>query len=265
MDTLLLSKFVASLILPPGGIIMLLGLGLVLRPWRPRLGMTLVVAALVSLYLLSTGPVARLLVEPLERVSAVTAESLAAFNAEAIVVLGGGRRPHAPEYGGETVAPATLERIRYGARLHRQTGLPLAVTGGVVFREGAPEGRLMERALEEDFGVDVRWVEEESRNTEQNAALTRRLLERDGMTRVVLVSHAAHLSRAAPMFRAEGFAVLEAPTAFIANPSDLTTWRDWVPSPGALGASGSAMHEHLGRLWFRLRQRSGHAPTEPGG
>ena len=244
---------------------MLLGLGLAIRPWRPRLGMAFASMALIALYLLSTGSVAKLLVAPLERVGSVTREVLADFDAEAIVVLGGGRRSNAPEYGGETVSPATLERIRYGARLHRETGLPLAVTGGVVHGEGAPEAQLMRQTLEEDFSVDVRWVEAMSRNTEQNAALTRRLLERDGMTRVVLVTHAAHLSRAAPMFRAEGLAVLEAPTAFMAGPSEASSWRDWVPSLGALGASGFALHEHLGRLWFRLRQWSGHAPVAPGG
>ena len=67
------------------------------------------------------GPVARVLVAPLERTPPVTREALQGFDPEAIVVLGGGRRAHAPEYEGETVSPATLERMRYGARLHRET------------------------------------------------------------------------------------------------------------------------------------------------
>ena len=265
MDTLLLAKFVASLILPPGGLIVLLALGLALRPWRPRLGMSCMVAALLALYLLSASPVAKMLVLPLEETSPLTPQALDGFDAEAIVVLGGGRRQYAPEYGGETVSPATLERIRFGARIHRETGLPLAVTGGVVHGERQPEAELMARALRQDLGVEPRWVETESRNTEQNASLIRRLLERDGVTRIVLVTHAVHLDRAAAMFRASGFTVLEAPTAFIADPRQGTTWRDWIPSGAALGASSLALHEHLGKLWFRLRQRLGYASTGAGG
>lgn len=253
MDLLLLTKLLASLILPPGGIVVLLVAGLALRPLRPRLGMALVVAGTAALYLLSTGPVARALVEGLERHPPLTAPALADWQAEALVVLGGGRREHAPELGGETVSPATLERLRYAARLHRASGLPIAVTGGVVFGDGAAEAELMAAALREDFGVPVRWVEGQSRNTEQNALFTRRLLERHGVIRIVLVSHAVHLTRAARMFRDQGFEVLEAPTAFLAGPPERLRWRDWIPSRGALNASGIALHERLGRLWYLLR------------
>ena len=38
-------------------------------------------------------------------------EAVATSGAEAVVVLGGGRRGYAPEYGGETVSSTTLERI----------------------------------------------------------------------------------------------------------------------------------------------------------
>jgi uncharacterized SAM-binding protein YcdF (DUF218 family) len=43
-------------------------------------------------------------------------------NAQAIVILGGGVRREAPEYGGATLGGITLERVRYGARLARTTG-----------------------------------------------------------------------------------------------------------------------------------------------
>jgi hypothetical protein len=49
----------------------------------------------------------------------------------AIVVLGGGRRLLAPEYGVATLTPRSIERLRYGVWLARETGLPLAFSGGV--------------------------------------------------------------------------------------------------------------------------------------
>ena len=55
-----------------------------------------------------------------------------ARSAQAIVILGGGVRRNAPEYGGDTVGRLTLDRVRYGAFVARATGLPVLVTGGVV-------------------------------------------------------------------------------------------------------------------------------------
>ncbi len=46
------------------------------------------------------------------------------------MVLGGGRYRDAPEYGNDTVGEYTLVRLRYAAKLHRETGFPLLVTGG---------------------------------------------------------------------------------------------------------------------------------------
>ncbi len=254
MDALLLTKAIAALVLPPGGPLLLLAAGVALRPWRPRLGLVLVVASAAVLYALSASPLSGALVSSLEDLPPVRIDDPRLATMEAIVVLGGGRRSHAPEYGGETVSALTLERVRFGARLHRASGLPVAVTGGVVSGSGAPEAELMARALREDFSVPVRWVERESRNTEQNAAFTRRLLERDAVIRIVLVSHAIHLPRATRMFRDEGFHVLPAPTAWFGGPGTSSTLRDWIPSSDALNDSRMALHEHLGRLWYRLRR-----------
>ena len=54
-----------------------------------------------------------------------------AADAEAIVILGGGTRRNAPEYGGDTLGRLTLERVRYGAQVAKLTALPVLVTGGV--------------------------------------------------------------------------------------------------------------------------------------
>jgi len=253
VDTLFYTKFIAGLLLPPGGLVVTLALGLCLWRWWPRLGMTLVLVGALSLFLLSTSPVVTLLMAGLEDQPLLTREAVAASGAQAVVVLGGGRRDYAPEFGGQTVASATLERIRYGARVHRDTGLPLAVTGGTVSGKGTPEAVLMADALQEDFGVPVRWVEDRSRNTRENAAFTRRMLEPDGVTNIVLVSHAVHLSRASPMFRAEGFDVVPAPTAFIIGGEGEIDLLDWNPGMTNLASSYYALHERLGRLWYRLR------------
>ena len=51
----------------------------------------------------------------------------------------------------------------------RQTGLPILATGGSVMGNTVPEAVLMKEALELEYGVKVRWVEDRSRNTLENA------------------------------------------------------------------------------------------------
>src|SRR4029450_1543911 len=111
-----------------------------------------------------------------------------AKSAQAIVILGGGTRPDAPEYGGDTLGHLTLERVRYGARVAQFTGLPILVTGGAA-TGGEPEASLMRQSLEREYGVGVQWTENQSRNTHENAVLSAAILRSQGIHRVVLVAH----------------------------------------------------------------------------
>ena len=183
------------------------------------------------------------LLRTLETEPPITAAGLA--RAQAIVVLGGGSYPSAPEYGGDTVSGATLERLRYAARLQRASGLPVLVTGGAPFG-GRPEGVAMAQSLTEDFGVPVRWVESASRDTAENAAMSAALLKAAGVSRIALVSHSWHLPRAIELFERQGLAVIAAPTVFKSNPSPDV--QSLLPSVGALDDSYVALHEWLGRL-----------------
>lgn len=253
MDSIVLIKVLTELIMPPGCIVIGLLLGLSLWRRRPRAAGALVAAATGALYLASTPLVSARLADTLEIYPVVDAARIAAFGAQAIVVLGGGRRLYAPEFDGPTVSTHALARLRYAARLQRQSGLPLAVTGGAVSWPAAAEGTLMARVLREDFQVPVRWVEAASRNTVQNARLTRKMLAAENIQRVVLISHAAHLRRATEMFVDQGFQVLPAPTVIRGSAhSHGVTPGDLLPTATALFRTRLALHEHLGRLWYRL-------------
>jgi uncharacterized SAM-binding protein YcdF (DUF218 family) len=254
VDLLAITKTIAALLLPPGGIIVLLLLGMLLYRRHARLSAMLIIVASCALYLLSVSAISGLLMAPLERIAILGVNDSRALDRQAIVVLGGGRRSQALEYGGETVSARTLERIRYGARLHRRLGLPLLVTGGVVFGDGLPEAELMAEALREDFAVPVKWIEGRSRTTQENAKFTRMLLSKSNIDRVLLVSHAAHLPRAIPMFVDQGFDVVAAPTAFSTRVDGDMRVFDWIPSSAALAQSWFAMHEYLGRIWYWLRR-----------
>ena len=112
----------------------------------------------------------------------------------------------------------------------------------------------MAEVLHGDMNVQVRWVEARSRNTEENARLLRPLLEAHGVARIALVTHASHMTRASEMFRDQGFQVVAAPMGFSVGPPLPSEWWDWLPSASSFKRSYVAIHELVGRLWYRLRR-----------
>ena len=182
-----------GLLLPPAGNLLLLGLAWFLRA-RRRVALTLAVIAGATLFLAASPWMATLLARGLETAPAFPLDGPALPPVDAIVVPGTGRYTSAPEYGGlDTVSPRTLERLRYAARLPRRTGWPIATVGGAPLDDETPEGALMAQVLEQDFGVPVRWIEQASRNTAENARNARRLMDVDT---ILLVTQAMDMPRA---------------------------------------------------------------------
>jgi uncharacterized SAM-binding protein YcdF (DUF218 family) len=245
----LLKKLIAALLLPPTGPLLLALGGLWLARRRCRLGLTLTFLGISTLLALSLPVVSTWLTTAL--CDAQAYDPAAGGEAQAIVVLGGGIRTRAAEYGGrDSPSRLTLERVRYAAYLARRTGLPVAVSGGTVF-EGEPEGEVMRRVMEEEFQVPVRWVESASRNTRENAVRAAQLLQPEGIVRILLVAHGIDIRRARREFAAAGFSVTPAPT-MIPKPGIENFW-DFVPNMGALHGSYLAVYELLGNLEGTLR------------
>lgn len=249
MTAWLATNLIAAALLPPLSLILVLFAGLILHRRRPRLAMSLILSSAVALYALSTPWVGGLLLKSLERSAPVTPEALK--SADAIVVLGGGRRVAAAEYGGDTANGITLERLRYAAHLARTSGLPVLVTGGKPGGGTLTEGEIMRRILADEYGIAPRWVENTALNTWDNARHAAHLLKPAGVTRIALVTHAWHLRRAQPLFEAQGLAVVPAGIQF--SRTALDDPMGVVPSPAGLRDSTFALHEWLGILWYKLR------------
>lgn len=236
-----------ALLLPPLNLLLLALAGWLARRRCRRAGEAMMLAALGLLWLLSTPAVAALALRSLEfhqplPPGPVTGE------AQAIVLLGGDGAPFAAEYGGETVGPLSLERARYAADVYRRSGLPILVSGGALAPAAKPVGESMRDVLAKEFRVPVRWMEAASRTTAENAALSAAMLRPAGVSKVLLVTHAWHMPRAAAAFERAGFAVTAAPTRATAAPE----WRleNFLPAASALQRSYYAMHEWLGLAWY---------------
>lgn len=246
-----LKKSVAVLVLPPLMPLLPVIAGLLLLGRWPRLGRALAWAGVALNLLLMMPASVSWLVAKVEYPHALDAE--AARNAQAIVVLGAGRRRHAPEFGGETVNRLALERLRYAARLARETGLPVLAAGGAPTGD-EPEAALMQRSLKEDFGVEVRWLETASRDTRENARFSAVQLQAAGVRSILLVTHAMHMDRAREAFAATGLQVIPAPTAWLGSGDGSPTDEQGLqfPSQNTAYAAWFAMHELLGQQAYRL-------------
>lgn len=240
----LLTKAVSALLLPPLDLILICAAGLALRRNWPRAGLALSASALIALAVIGTPAGARLFLGPLENRSAPLASARDAA-AQAIVVLGGGRIRNAPEYGNRDIpALIPLARLRYAARLQRETGLPILVSGGAPDDATEPEAAIMARSLREDFAVPVKWIEGRSDDTVQNAAFSAALLQQQGVRRILLVTDGIHMPRATALFRKTGLEVIPAPTAL--HSRGRLTPIDFIPSGEGLSRTHYAIHEWLG-------------------
>lgn len=249
IDFFLLKKILIALILPPTGLLLLTLVGLAVIRRRPRLGRAFAYAGVVMLLVLSVPMVARALLDTLDETPPL--DYAQARTAQAIVILGGGVRRNALEYGGDTVGRLTLERVRYGAWVAKRTGLPVLVTGGAPYG-GRTEAELMRAALQDEFGVPVRWVEPASRNTHENAVYSAAILKPAGVTRVVLVGHSFDMARAQAEFAASGLDTVLAPTLLLTRDDDTPVALLLMPSLSALQGSYYALYELLAGLAQRL-------------
>lgn len=245
------TNLISAFLLPPLNLLLVALLGLWLWSKRPLIARTLLTASVVLLWLLSTPYFAGVLMQGLEGEPYVTDTKRPL--ADAIVVLGGGTYFNAPEYGGDTVGTATLERLRFAAKLQRETGKPILVTGGAPMGNSTSEAAQMKQVLEHEFNVPVLWSEAASDNTLENARLSQQLLKPAGISRIYLVTHAWHMPRAVLAFQAAGFQVVPAPTAYTTHyRTDLLSF---IPNAYALHDSRIFMHELIGILWYQLKSR----------
>ena len=237
----------SSLLLPPTSLIALTLLGIVMLKRRRVAGVTLIVCSQVLLLALSTPVVANALVRSLEP-PPVSVEQVR--RAQAIVVLGGGRNLGSPEWGGESVNDYTLRRTRYGARLARETGLPVYVSGGKPTGGHLAEGTLMRELMAREFNEPVKWVDAASETTREQALIVAKDLKAQQISRIALVTDAVHMPRAQRAFELAGMAVVSAPTGYTAQ-RPLAPYQ-LIPGPAALLHSHVALREWASQLYYHL-------------
>ncbi len=211
-------------------IFLLIGVtGLVVIDTRPRLAKGLLWTMIISIWVFSLPIVGDNLVRTLEK--DVLFDGSKSNRTQAIVVLGG---------------EGSLQRCRYAAKLHRETLLPILVSGGSALKSGKTDAERMTRMLERDFNVPVAWQENRAINTIENAALSSKILKAAGVDEVLLVTDGWHMSRAKKLFERQGIRVVPAASGITWDVE--LTFLDFMPSAEGLGSSRLFFHEAFGLI-----------------
>ncbi len=254
---------IGALLLPPVPFLLLMLAGTRLTFVRRGWGWLAVLGGAALLWLSCTTGFARLLSDQVLRPpGALSAERLEAWRAAvrarepvAIVVLGGGSKPLALEYGVSNLTAHSLERLRYGLWLGRETGAPVAFSGGVGWALGnavvTPEAQIAARIAQQEFGRPLKWIEDRSRDTRENALYTVALMKEQGIRRVLLVTHQRHQPRALRAFTqaAQGSGIVFEPAPIEVMNTALNAPMSWLPTNGGMLTVREIAHELLGR-WF---------------
>ena len=245
-----------ALLLPPVPLLLLMLIGARLILPRRGLGWLVIVTSVALLWVTNCTGTAQLLSQfalrpppPLssDRIKELKAE---AKGPVAILVLGGGLEPFAPEYGVSNLNSRSLERLRYGMWLSRETGLPVGFSGGVGWGQGdgTPEARIASQIAANDFGRPLKWIEENSRDTRENAARSVPLLRKAGIKHIVLVTHGWHMPRSMAAFEvaAGGDMRIEAAPMGLAQRTDLPVL-EWIPTSDGTTRVRTVLRELIGR------------------
>ena len=222
----------------------------VLALWFRRRG--LAITSLVVLWLCSLPVVADTLWRAIEQ-HALRPAVATAPAAQAVVVLGGMTRDIRGEQGMETEWNENADRFWAGLDLYKAGKAPrlFLMAGRLPWEKNQnTEGHwLKEKAVELGVPAENIWLSPEVQNTFQEAQAVAK--ELPGGT-ILLVTSAFHMPRARALFEAQGLTVLPFPVDFRVVENE-TTLLDFLPNPGALEPTPSAMRELLGRAYYWLR------------
>jgi len=250
---MLIHRTIELLLYPPGNLVLFVLLIFILQRYK-TLTKVILGIAILQMLLFSLPVVSSRLMLTLENIHPPQSEIwLKQQLPEAIVVLGGGRNDEAYEYGGISPSSDELERLRYAAYLHNHTQVPILVSGGDPLRDGVSEASFMKQTLEQEFGVPVRWIEEKSHTTWQNAEFSDAILDKSGIKTAWVVTHAWHMPRSMMVFSNRSVKYSPASHSYGIKPLN-KRWFNWIPQSRALNQSTIALHEYLGLIWYRLKQ-----------
>lgn len=248
----------AALLMPPMPFLLMILVGGRLMYRNRLLAWSLLLLGTLSIWAMCTsavgGALQNMLLMPPRALGPSDIGDLKKAQKTGILVLGAGRHLVAPEYGLSSLTALSMERLRYGIWLSRESGLPLGFSGGI--GHGAPEGpseaEIAARIADREFGRPLKWTETLSRDTNENAARSLTLMRDAGITHIVLVTHGFHMRRALAAFerakQRSGITMEITPAPMGLDAPGRLRFVDWLPSRSGFVETHIVLHEWVGRL-----------------
>lgn len=252
-----ISKIAWFLIQPLVAVVMLAGLGLALRLARlRRTGTALMALAALVLVVVSLSPLGLLMMAGLENrfPPPVLPERVTG-----IIVLGGSFDTRVAKSRGEPELNEAADRITAGMALARRfPQAKLVFSGGVaaLFEEDVAEV-VSARQMFGDLGLaeDRLLLEGEARNTAENAAYVKAMVDPKPGETWLLVTSAWHMPRSVGCFRVAGFDVIPYPVDF-RTPLGPAVWRPSSTATRNLEKVHFAFREYVGLLAYWMTGRT---------
>jgi uncharacterized SAM-binding protein YcdF (DUF218 family) len=256
-----ISKLLTTLTLPSSLVVLVLAAGALMLSW-PRWQLTgrrLVLTGLLLLPVLGISPLGNALILPLEHRAASYPLPAPTDRIDGIIILGGfedgwvsGGRPG-------LAVNETAERLTEGVRLSRRyPDAKIVFTGGTgaLLLSGQAAATTVGSYLA-DVGVAPQRIvlEAKSRNTHENAILTRDILAPKPGQRWLLVTSAYHMPRSVGVFRKAGFDIQAYPVDYRTRDAGDAV-RPFDSIPDGLKRVDLAAREWAGLLVYWLTGRS---------
>jgi uncharacterized SAM-binding protein YcdF (DUF218 family) len=245
---LFLNKLLPIFVLPLGWVVVLLLVAVVRKKRWPA------IAALVVLYICSMPAVGYRLTRGLEsRYPAIALDKV--DKTDAIVPLGGIFGASVREGYLSNLTDAS-ERLDAGIELwQRRKADWLVFTGGRIpwAKQAEVEGALAKRAATaRGVPAEKILVTGEVGNTRDEANALAALMRERGWAKIVLVTSAWHMPRAARLFRKAGVNFVPFPVDYQVNPNGSLTLLDFLPRAEGLRYTETALREWYGILFYGL-------------
>jgi uncharacterized SAM-binding protein YcdF (DUF218 family) len=245
-----LTKVFQALVLPPSGLLLLMLAGFLIVKKNRRAGGVLIASGAVLLYMMSIHLVSDALVRPLEKSHPPLMQ--APVDARAIVVLSGGVKDLSWIGLEPEPSETSLVRTVTGVLFYRARRIPFIVVGG----SGDPskpdirEADAMARVAS-GLGVPRKdiIIENKAKNTLESAVAVKTMFTGK---RIILVTSAQHMKRAAGMFVKQGFDVIPAPTEYHGERRGVSL-SSFIPNAGNLNVSSRALSEYMSLAWYSMR------------
>lgn len=252
-----LSKPLWFLADPSNLALMLILIGLVLMGLRLRFGLKLAWGGTLILLVLGLSPAPNWLMSPLE--SRFPIPDLKSRKIDGIIVLGGAVQDRVTLAQGQLAMNEASERLTAFAdlaRQHPQAKLFFSGGTGEFFGASVPEAEIVRQHLP-SFGIDPARLmfEAKSRNTDENARLSKAALQPKTGETWLLVTSSWHMPRSVGIFRKQGWDVLPYPVDFrTAGAADRL--RPFSSVSVGLRRAEVASREWVGLLVYRLTGRT---------